>query len=183
MIYWQYAKVISASAGMGKKQYSFIMNKFKKLQREEIFWNEIREYIKERERPDTCSFCSSIGVLSLEHLYPRVCNGPDDEKNVVWVCRRCNSSKGGLRPYEYWASHKGGMEAAKYEMPRVAEGKYLKFLFEVLSDSGLIDMSRDRIREEICPRCDLSSLCEKEGTLQELSPLCLDAVARRALAR
>ena len=31
MIYWQYAKIISESAGAGKKKYAFIMSQFKKL--------------------------------------------------------------------------------------------------------------------------------------------------------
>ncbi len=31
LIYWQYAKIIAESAGMGKKDYGFVMNKFKQL--------------------------------------------------------------------------------------------------------------------------------------------------------
>lgn len=50
LIHWQYAKIIADSAGMGKRNYRFVMSKFKKLQGEEIFWNEIREYVKEREK-------------------------------------------------------------------------------------------------------------------------------------
>ncbi len=35
LIYWQYAKIIADSAGMGKRNYRFVMNRFKKLQGEE----------------------------------------------------------------------------------------------------------------------------------------------------
>jgi hypothetical protein len=49
LIYWQYAKIISVSAGIGESHYGFVMDRFKKLQSEEIFWNSIREYVKEKE--------------------------------------------------------------------------------------------------------------------------------------
>lgn len=32
LIYWQYAKIIADSAGMGKKNRGFVMSRFKKLQ-------------------------------------------------------------------------------------------------------------------------------------------------------
>jgi hypothetical protein len=52
LIYWQYAKIISESAGAGKKQYAFVMNRFKKLQSGEIEWSgAIREYIREWSEP------------------------------------------------------------------------------------------------------------------------------------
>ncbi len=49
LLLWQYAKIIADSAGMGKRNWRFVMNRFKKLQGGEIFWNEIREYVKEHE--------------------------------------------------------------------------------------------------------------------------------------
>jgi hypothetical protein len=180
LIYWQYAKIISGSAGIGKSRYGFVMNRFKKLQSEEIFWNSIREYVKEREVAGRCAFCDSTDELSLEHLFPRHFGGPDDEKNVMWVCRKCNSSKDSKRPYEYWTTQ-NGLEAAKYEMPRLVEGKYLKFLYETLSKSAYLDFSIEKIRDRICPKCDIASLCETQDTFQKLSPLCLDGAATVAL--
>jgi len=32
LIFWQYAKIISESAGFGKRSFGFVMNRFKKLQ-------------------------------------------------------------------------------------------------------------------------------------------------------
>ena len=32
LLYWQYAKIIGESAGFGKKQFAFVMDRFKKLQ-------------------------------------------------------------------------------------------------------------------------------------------------------
>lgn len=156
------------------------MRKFKQLREGEIFWNEIREYVKEREKKDECIFCGRKTDLTLDHLFPRFLNGPDDEKNIVFVCKECNSSKGAKRLYEFWTMRKG-LEGAKYEVPRIAEGKYLKFVYEVLEENGLLDLDIDEIRKRFCPECDLSFLCVREKSVGKLSPLCLDGIVAQCI--
>jgi len=57
-IFWQYAKIIADSAGVGSGIFAFVMNRFKKLQGGEIEWaGSIREYVKERELPKACIYC------------------------------------------------------------------------------------------------------------------------------
>jgi len=175
LIFWQYAKIISDSAGMGKRNWGFVMTKFKQLQGGEIFWNSIREYVKEREKKDECIFCGGRTSLTIDHLLPRSLNGPDDEKNVIWVCLRCNSSKGARRVYEFWTIREG-LEGAKYDVPRIVEGKYLKFLYETLKGKSMLNFAIDDIKGQICPRCDLNSLCIRENSVGKLSPLCLDGI-------
>ncbi|MGQ9539283.1 MAG: HNH endonuclease [Candidatus Bathycorpusculaceae bacterium] len=94
LIFWQYAKIIAESAGFGKRNYGFVMKKFQELKKGEIFWNEIRKYVKEREKKDECIFCGAKTNLTIDHMLPRCFNGPDDEKNIIWVCKTCNASKG-----------------------------------------------------------------------------------------
>ncbi|MFQ5884717.1 MAG: HNH endonuclease, partial [Thermoplasmata archaeon] len=175
LIYWQYAKIIADSAGMGKRNWRFVMDRFKKLQQQEIFWNEIREYVKEHENPGECIFCGDRGTLTLEHLFPRSLRGPQKEKNVVWVCKRCNSEKGARRPYE-WYTRRSGLKAAKYDVPRIAEGKYLKLAYEILGEGGLLDVSVEDLRVRVCPNCDLGDLCVEEDSVGKLSVLCLDGM-------
>lgn len=177
LILWQYAKIISDSAGMGKKKWAFVMDRFRKLQQEEIFWNEIREYVKEREKRDECIFCGASSRLTMEHLFPRSLNGPDDEKNIVWVCPKCNSSKGARTPYEFWALEHG-LDGAKYDVPRIAEGKYLKLLYEVFMHNGMLDLDISGLKAKVCPVCDMKGLCVKEDSEGRLSPLCLDGIAK-----
>ena len=101
LIFWQYAKIISESAGEGKSNYRFIMNRFKKLQNGEMNWStSIREYIKEKEHQNECIYCGSEDKLTLEHILPRSRGGPDEPTNAVWVCKKCNSGKGDKRLYE-----------------------------------------------------------------------------------
>jgi hypothetical protein len=175
LIYWQYAKIIADSAGIGKKDYGFVMNKFKELRAGSISWNEIREYVKERENVDECVFCGATANLTLEHLLPQKFNGPDVEKNLVWICKSCNSSKGARRLYEYFAMQ-AGVEAAKYDVPRIAEGKYLKFAYETLKEHRLLETNAAQLSSAICPRCDMKPLCIRQDSEGELSPFCIDGM-------
>ena len=69
LIFWQYAKIISQSAGYGKKEFGFVMNRFKKLSSGEINWStSICEYVKEKEKKDECIYCGSKTDLTLEHI-------------------------------------------------------------------------------------------------------------------
>ncbi len=175
LINWQYAKIIAESAGMGKKDYGFVMNKFKQLKQGSISWNEIREYVKERENVDECIFCGATANLTLEHLLPQKFNGPNVERNLVWICRSCNSQKGARRLYEYFAV-KAGVEAAKYDVPRIAEGKYLKFAYEALKEGNLLETSAAQLSGTFCPKCDMKQLCIRQGSEGKLSPFCIDGM-------
>ncbi len=175
LIFWQYAKIISTSSGIGKKNYGFIMTKFKELQTGEISWNEIREYVKER-KINVCIFCGSETELTVEHLFPRVLNGPDNEKNIIWICKKCNSSKGSKKLYEWWTT-RIGLKNAKYNVPRIAEGKYLKLIYESLKRSDMLEFDIEKIKNKVCPECDLKTLCKKENSENTLSILCLDRIA------
>ncbi len=175
LIFWQYAKIIADSAGIGKRDYGFIMNKFKQLRAGSISWNEIREYIKERETGDRCGFCGATADLTLEHLLPLKFNGPNTERNLVWICKSCNSKKGARRLYEYFALD-AGVEAAKYDVPRIAEGKYLKLAYETLKEKSLLATTGAQLKSAVCPRCDMKPLCIRQDTEGELSPFCIDGM-------
>ena len=165
---------------MGKRQWAFIMDRFKKLQSGEIAWDSIREYVKEREDPEHCVYCGRAAELTLEHLFPRSRGGPQDEKNAAWVCAPCNAAKGARRLYEHWAAT-GGMKAAKYDVPRLAEGKYLKLLHDLFEGAGVLEVDARALRETYCPACDLAATCRREGSVGKLSPLCLDGIATALL--
>lgn len=157
------------------------MERFQKLRSGEIGWDWLREYVKEREDPGHCVYCGAEGRLTMEHLFPRARHGPEDEeRNVVWVCRPCNSAKGDRRLYEYWALVHG-LKAAKYDVPRIAEGKYLKLVYDLMEEAGVLGTDLTSLRSRFCPGCDLARLCQREGSAGKLSPLCLDGVATRVL--
>jgi hypothetical protein len=169
LVYWQYSKLISESAGYGKGNYGFIMDRFKKLRSGENEWSgSIREYIREREVPGACLYCGRTDDLTTDHLISRVRGGPESGDNAVTACRSCNSSKGDRGVYEWF-----GLEG-RNEVPRIAEGKYLKLLFSLHEAAGTLDIDRKRIRE-LCERCTVGYLCKKT----ELTVYCLESILEK----
>jgi len=158
LIYWQYAKLISKSAGF-EENYKFIMNRFQKLKNEQILWSTgIKEYVKERERPDECIYCRRKIELTLDHLIPRARGGPDSPDNAVMICKSCNSSKCSKRLYEFY-----GIDS-RDEIPRIAEGKYLKLLFDIHEQKCTLDIDKATLLE-LRKVCDLGSKCLSPNTL------------------
>lgn len=169
LIFWQYAKIIAASSGMGKNNYRFIMDRFRRLKSGEISWSgSIREYVKEREHPGECIYCGSRENLTLDHLIPLSRGGPDTPDNAVMACRSCNSSKGSRGVYEWY-----GLEG-RDSLPRVVEGKYLKLLYRLHEEKGTLNVGREDL-EILCRECEISHLCE-ESTL---TVYCLESILRR----
>lgn len=167
LIYWQYAKIISEAVGAGKKEYAFIMDRFKKLQSGEIEWSgAIREYIKEREITNQCIYCDSMEGLCFDHLVPRSRGGPDIADNVVMACRSCNSSKSDKGVYEWFKLDR------KDEVPRIAEGKYLKLLYQLHEERGTLKAGIDKL----CNGCELGYLCEET----KLTVYCLESILEKA---
>ena len=122
-IYWQYAKLISKSAGFGSDR-AFQMATFVKLRDGKIRWSSaIGEYVKEHEGRNACIYCGSTDKLTLEHILPSSRGGPNSTDNAIFVCKKCNSSKGSKRLYEWF-----GYEN-RDKISSIAEGKYLKLIF------------------------------------------------------
>jgi 5-methylcytosine-specific restriction endonuclease McrA len=169
LLYWQYAKIISESSGAGKRQYGFVMDRFKKLRSGEIAWStSIREWVRERESARACIYCGATGDLSTDHLVPRARGGPDVADNAVVACRACNSSKGDRGVYEWFGLQR------KDTVPRVAEGKYLKLLYQMHERMGTLDAGRDDL-ERLCRDCEVGYLCEES----RLTVYCLESVLMR----
>ena len=110
----------------------------------------------EHESPGICGYCGAKKELTLEHILPRLGGGPDSPDNAVLVCGECNSSKGDRRLYEWF-----GLED-RYGVPRIAEGKYLKLLYQLHEQHGTLDTSNIRL---LCPSCDLGKKCPVAGKL------------------
>ena len=166
IIYYQYAKIIASSSGFGKAHYGMIMSKWKELCAGTIHWSSsVREWIREMEHPGECIYCGGKKDLTTEHILPRNCGGEDTTDNVVRVCKSCNSSKGGIRLYEW----KGLKEKDNHH--RIAEGKYLKYLYSLHEKRGTLDVTNVR---ELCPHCNMRSCCERDGSVEKLSVYCIE---------
>jgi len=144
LIYWQYAKLIAKSAGFydgDKKQFGFVMDRFKKLKNDEINWSGIlREDEKMTDLGKRCMYCGSEDEICVDHIIPQKINPPGKCKhlfeihNIVFACKKCNSSKGDKDLYEWY-----GIERRNV-IPRIAEGKYLKLVYICHECRGTLDM-------------------------------------------
>jgi hypothetical protein len=165
VIYYQYAKIISEASGYGKQNYAMVMSKWKQLCSGEINWStSVREWLKEKEHPSRCIYCGEEKNLTVEHILPRCCGGEDIPENVVMVCQSCNSSKGGKRLYEW-----RGLEA-KDKHHRIAEGKYLKYLYSLHEQQGTLDC----VAIDMCPQCNMRAQCEKDNSVEKISVYCIE---------
>jgi hypothetical protein len=172
-IFWQYAKLIAKSAGF-KGQRAFQMSRFIQLRDGQIIWSStIREWVREYEKPDECIYCGAKGPLTVEHILPRSCGGPDIPDNAIRVCQLCNSGKGGKRLYE-WIGLR-----AKDEIPRIAEGKYLKLLYDLHDTRGTLNVDKKDLGHMMCPACDLKPRCVEAGTVEKLTVYCLEGMFHR----
>ncbi len=142
------------------------MSKFKKLQSGKIKCSStIREWVEGHEKPDLCIYCEiTTPDLTTEHLLPRHRHGPDIPDNAVRVCKSCNSSKGSKRLYEWFGFDQ------RDDIPRIAEGKYLKLLFALHEAQGTLD---ELDIAKLCPQCDLGKRCPKKATC---SVFCLEGI-------
>jgi len=166
IIYYQYAKIVSESAGFGKQNYGMIMSRVNMLKSGEMTWSSaVREWQKEFEKPNECIYCGAVGDLTIEHILPRSCGGEDIPENVVWICKSCNSSKGKKRLYE-WRGLK-----AKDSHHRIAEGKYLKYLYNLHEKNGTLDVASVK---DLCAKCNLGKRCEEESSEGKLSVYCIE---------
>ncbi|MBN2379739.1 HNH endonuclease [candidate division WOR-3 bacterium] len=139
LIFWQYAKLIARSAGMGK-QYGFIMKTFKDLQTGRKSWSDVtREDLKMVDE-SSCAYCGSAEDLTWDHIIPQKIKAPEDCKvheihNLVKCCRKCNSSKGGRDVFTWFGKER------RNEIPRLVEGKLLKLLYECHGCRGTLECS------------------------------------------
>jgi len=81
------------------------------------------------------------------------------------VCKSCNSSKGSKRLYEW----KGLVN--KDEHHRIAEGKYLKLLYQLHDQEGTLDI---REVKELCGGCDMGPHCQEANTVGKLTVYCME---------
>jgi len=172
-IFWQYAKLISKSAGFGLGQRAFQMGRFVALRDGKIKWSTaIREWLREHETPNECVYCGANDSLTTEHILPKSCGGPDTADNAIRICKKCNSSKGKKRLYE-WIGLKN-----KDKIPRIAEGKYLKLLYDLHGITGTLDVDKNELNVKLCPKCGMTPVCKKDGTEGKLSVYCLEGIFR-----
>ena len=82
--------------------------------------------------------------------------------NAIRVCQLCNAGKGIRRLYEW-----KGLQA-KDAIPHIAEGKYLKLLYDLHDKRGTLNVVKNELGRTMCPVCDLKPRCIEADTVEKL---------------
>jgi hypothetical protein len=125
LIYWEYAKLIAKTAGLGN-QYPFIMNRFMKLKNGEMkFSNISKDDAEQMKRERACIYCGCTENLTFDHIIPTSKGGPDIPSNLVLACSNCNSLKKDRDIFEWYYLVK-----KEQEIPILVWSKYLKLVWD-----------------------------------------------------
>ena len=164
LIYWQYAAIMTDAAKGRKNEWALRMSFLGKPKSGEIQWStSVREWLLEMENPNICIYCGVAENLTTDHIVPRSKGGEDVPDNIVRVCKSCNSSKGAKGLYEW-----KGLEN-KNNHHRIAEGKYLKYIYSLHEKNGTLDMTL----KDLCP-CYLKQKCADEGHDEKFTLYCIE---------
>ena len=91
--------------------------------------------------PQACYYCGDRDRLCVDHLIPKMRGGPDASDNLIWSCRRCNSSKGGRDLLEW-------MVAKSCFPPILLLRRYIKIVARYCDERGYMDIELERLDHE-----------------------------------
>lgn len=89
---------------------------------------------KQKLNTSVCCYCGAQVPLSLDHLIPRKTGGSDSGENIVYACKKCNSSKCDTDLIEW--------KLRKQDFPPILTlRRYLKIVFAYCEQHNYIDRS------------------------------------------
>jgi 5-methylcytosine-specific restriction endonuclease McrA len=156
-IYYSYANLAMAHTAIERKQekyetFNFMIRArlFKGLKDGTMNMRTIFDDEKIKlETGQICNYCGSATMLALDHIFPQKLGGKDDAENLIFACRRCNSSKGKKDLME-WMAFRGQF------LPLMIIRRYLKLTYNYCKSKGLLDKQIDELTEMELPfRIDL----------------------------
>ena len=112
--------------------------------------------------PQACYYCGSMHRLCADHLVPKMRGGADASDNLIWACRRCNSSKGGRDLLEW-------MTANSRFPPLLLLRRYIKLVARHCEEHGCLDRRLNQLDEEPVMPFDVRMLPTRFPPLDELT--------------
>ena len=91
-----------------------------------------------------CVYCGSSDAVSVDHVLPRAKGVDDNPANLVFCCKRCNSSKG-AKDMIQWQLQTGEFP------PLYMIQRYFKLVIAYCEENGLMDKSIEEIRYDSLP--------------------------------
>lgn len=149
-LYWSYANLqmmcYAVNAGKAKYDRMCYMIRAKAFKAyKEGRWNihDLLEFNVEKIRQNNyCWYCGKEmepSMLTKDHVFPRSKGGDNDMDNIIMVCKTCNSSKGDMDLFEWYA------EVRKEWPPINVFVHYMKNIYLYSVENGLMDKHSDEL--------------------------------------
>ncbi len=155
-MYWNYSNVAMAHFALENSHlqydtscYIIRAKLFKGLCTGEMHISTVYDDEKYKLKNHCCCYCGTLHNLSLDHLIPRNVGGSDAGDNLVYACKKCNSSKNDS-DLIVWALRNNTFP------PILVLRRYLKLAIAYFEKKGVIDLPFDCLLEnEFTFRVDL----------------------------
>ena len=150
MLFWSYAnlQMLYVAVKEGKQSYDRMCymiraKAFKDYKNGKWQIHDLYEFnIDKIRQNDYCWYCGQrmeAAMLTKDHVFPRVKGGADSIDNIIMVCKTCNSSKGKMDLFEWFAE-------VRQEWPPInVLAHYLKNIYMYSIDNGLLGMKLDEL--------------------------------------
>lgn len=149
-LYWSYANLqkmcYAVNAGKAKYDRMCYMIRAKAFKAyKEGRWNihDLLDFNVEKIRQNNyCWYCGKEMEplkLTKDHVFPRSKGGDNDMDNIIMVCKTCNSSKGDMDLFEWYA------EVRKEWPPINVFVHYMKNIYLYSVENGLMDKHGDEL--------------------------------------
>ena len=155
-LYYSYAnlQMLCAALNMGKKEYdrSCYMIRAKAFKAyKEGRWNihDLLEFnVAKIKENNYCWYCGKEmepSKLTKDHVFPRSKGGANDMDNIIMVCKECNSSKGNMDLFEWYATVRHVWPPLNILI------HYLKNIYLYSVENGLMDKHREEMEQMKLP--------------------------------
>lgn len=145
LIYWSYANLAMAHFAITRQEtrysrMSFIIRGrlFKGLMSGTMNIATLLDDEKIKvQYSEVCAYCGkSTTDISIDHIIPQIRKGSHSADNLIRVCRKCNSSKGG-RDLMAWHIQNGNFPSI------LILRRYLKLVYQYCCVNDILDLTLD----------------------------------------
>jgi len=156
LLYWSYAnlQMMNYAVNANKSKYDrtcFMLRSKAYKAYTEGRWNihDLMELNVEKIRHNNiCWYCGiqlEPEKLTKDHVFPRSKGGDNDMDNIIMVCKTCNSSKGDMDLFEWYAT-------IRKEWPSISIiAHYLKDIYLYSIEQNLMDKPLDELDQMKMP--------------------------------
>jgi len=152
LLFWSYANLAMAHTAVNKRQNKYAV--FNYMIRAKLFKGLMSGTMNIRTLFDDekiklssgmkCNYCGHVDDLALDHIFPQKLGGKDIGDNLIYACKKCNSSKGKKDMME-WMNFKNEFP------PLMVLRRYLKLVIFYCYEHNIMESNLEDLKEKDYP--------------------------------